>query len=130
MNRYDLNTVASAIPKGAGNAIPRKALAERLDVSDRTMRRWLEMARKDGLSVINLQDGGGYYLAEDDDIETRAKRYFQEYARALTILSGLKSERRFLKSRGVKVTFDKETDETRAGEYYFNIFDMPIGGAP
>ena len=68
MNRYDLNTVASAIPKGAGNAIPRKALAERLDVSDRTMRRWLEMARKDGLSVINLQDGGGYYLAEDDDI--------------------------------------------------------------
>ena len=52
--------VADAVPEGKANAISRQELAEKLGVCDRTMREWLENAKKDGLPIANDQDGTGY----------------------------------------------------------------------
>ncbi len=56
--------IKAALPVGKANAISRSALALRLGLTDRQMRRALERARGDGLIVINDCDGRGYYLPE------------------------------------------------------------------
>ena len=53
--------VADAVPEGKDNAVSRQDLARKLGVGDRTMRRWVELARADGLVIVNDQDGKGYY---------------------------------------------------------------------
>ena len=74
------------IPFGRDNAIKRKNLRDLTGLSDRDMRRAIELARKE-TPIINLQDGRGYYRPDDrDDLQ----RYvLQEQARAKKILQNI-----------------------------------------
>lgn len=84
--------VAAAVPEGHENAISRKDLVEKLGVSDRTAREWLEIAQRDGLAIANFQDGKGYFQPVTDE-ECRIQ-YKQQYSRAMSILAPLKNLRR------------------------------------
>ena len=74
------------IPYGRKNAIKRKTLRDLTGLSDRDMRRAIELARQE-TPIINLQDGRGYYRPDDrDDLQ----RYvLQEQARAKKILQNI-----------------------------------------
>ena len=74
------------IPYGRENAIKRKTLRDLTGLSDRDMRRAIELARQE-TPIINLQDGRGYYRPDDrDDLQ----RYvLQEQARAKKILQNI-----------------------------------------
>lgn len=74
------------IPFGKENAIKRQKLRDLTGLTDREMRRAIEVARKE-VPIINLQDGRGYYRPDDkDDIQ----RYvLQEQARATKILRNI-----------------------------------------
>lgn len=85
--------VADAVPEGKRNAISRKELAERLGVSDRRAREWLEIAKLDGLAIANDQDGKGYYQPVTAD-ECR-RQYAQNRNRAMSILR----QQKWLKAR-------------------------------
>ena len=74
------------IPYGRENAIKRKNLRDLTGLSDRDMRRAIELARKE-TPIINMQDGRGYYRPDNrDDLQ----RYvLQEQARAKNILQNI-----------------------------------------
>ena len=85
--------VADAVPEGHQNAISRRELAERLGVSDRRARQYLELAKLDGLVIANDQDGCGYYQpVTDEEIERQWK---QNQSRAMSILR----QQKYLRAR-------------------------------
>lgn len=55
--------ILNYIPYGHENAVTRAELCERTGLSDRLVRRHIEVARIEGHPIINLQDGKGYYRA-------------------------------------------------------------------
>ena len=84
--------VADAVPEGKANAISRQELAEKLGVCDRTMREWLENAKKDGLPIANDQDGTGYFQpVTPEEIE---RQLAQLRNRAMSLLVQMKWLRR------------------------------------
>lgn len=93
--------LAQMIPWGRARAISREALAAALQTSDRQMRRMIEVARNEGLIVLNAQDGSGYY--QSADVSELAAQYRQDTARAMAILKRRKHLRLILKQEGVKV---------------------------
>ena len=84
--------VAGAVPEGKENAISREELAAKLGVSDRTMREWLESAKKDGLLIANDQDGKGYYQPVTEEEIRRQEAQMKN--RIMTQLRQLKYLRR------------------------------------
>lgn len=80
--------IANTVPEGKKNAISRQELAEKLGVSDRKMREWVEKAKADGLLVNNDQDGVGYY--QPTEPEELQRQYRQTYNRAMSMLVQLK----------------------------------------
>ncbi len=90
--------VVNAIPVGSENAIKRRDLCAKLGMSDRQVRKLIELARRDGNLIMNHSDGRGYYQSEDiDEIE---RQYWQEQARALSVLRRQKALRRRLVEAG------------------------------
>lgn len=82
---------------GKDNAITRTQLSIRTGLSDRQVRRSIEILRRDYL-ICNDQDGKGYYRPRDTK---EIRRYFkQEDARAKAILRRLKLARQVLVMRG------------------------------
>lgn len=76
--------VADAVPEGHDNAISRRELADRLGVSDRRARHYLELAKLDGLVIANDQDGKGYYQpVTAAEIERQMR---QNQSRAMSLL--------------------------------------------
>ena len=74
------------IPYGRKNAIKRKTLRDLTGLTDRDMRRAIELARKE-TPIINMQDGNGYYRPDNRD---EIQRYvLQEQARAKKILQNI-----------------------------------------
>lgn len=98
--------VAASIPFSGftdlhGDRVTRQDLARRFGVSDRTIRKAIEIARTKGFYIVNNQDGTGYYRTFDlDELE---RQYKQEKARAMSILSGCKHIRKFLRDNGREV---------------------------
>ena len=88
------------IPVGRANAISREKLTERLGCSDRIMRRKLQAAREDGALILNDQTGSGYYRADETDIDDLERQYWQDTARAMSILRRRKALRKILKEAG------------------------------
>jgi transcriptional regulator with XRE-family HTH domain len=84
--------VEGAVPEGKENAISREELAAKLGVSDRTMREWLESAKKDGLLIANDQDGKGYYQPVTEEEIRRQEAQMKN--RIMTQLRQLKYLRR------------------------------------
>lgn len=82
------------IPYGKENAITRSELVFKIGLSDRKVRNLIADARRETV-IINLQDGGGYYIPTD---RAEIERYLkQETHRAKSIFYRLKSARRALK---------------------------------
>ena len=93
--------LAAAIPYGRDNAISRSMLAITMGTSDRRVRDLIEAARREGLIIINAQDGRGYY--QTNDLDEIARQYRQDTARAMSILKRRKTMRRLLKEAGREV---------------------------
>ena len=94
-------TVVASIPFGRNNAIKRDTLCSKVGMSDRKVRKMIELARGFGFIIVNEQNGAGYYQSDDiDDIE---RQYKQDTARAMSILARRKELRRRLKAAGRKV---------------------------
>lgn len=57
-------SIVDVIPQGLNNAVPQKALANRLNCSMRDVRHRIEDARRHGAPICSSCDGsgGGYYM--------------------------------------------------------------------
>lgn len=88
--------LAEAIPFGRENAISRERLSIDLKIGDRKVRKYIEKARKDGLMIMNF--GGGYFQAEN--LDEISRQYWEDTARALSILERRKRMRAILKAAG------------------------------
>ena len=95
------NPVVAFIPYGEENVVTREYLSSVTGLTDRVVRRMIEVARGEGIPIVNGADGKGYYISENlKDLE----RYYRiERARALSILKRLSSARKILKEAGVDV---------------------------
>ena len=98
-----MDSILTHIGVGAENATSRAALAVSLGVSDRKMRKLIEIERRNGALILNAQNGAGYYLATIDDLDDIERQYKQDTARALSILARRRTMRRILKKAGRKV---------------------------
>lgn len=67
MDKNNIIFVADHIPKGHENAITRRELKSILHISDRRIRRLIEIDRLNGTPIIN--NGDGYFIARNDDLE-------------------------------------------------------------
>ena len=93
--------LASLIPYGRRNAISREALAAKLCLGDRHMRKVIEEARNEGLIILCECNGRGYY--QSNDLNEIHHQYIQDTNRAMAILKRRKPMRRLLKAAGRKV---------------------------
>ena len=89
------------IPEGKENAITRPELARVLGMTDRAVRKEIELARDRGALICNDGDGAGYYTARD--ICQIERQYRTDRARALAVLKRLKTMRRMLRQAGRNV---------------------------
>ena len=90
--------LAAVIPFGRANAISRDALAARLGLSDRQMRKAVEDARNEGLIILCECNGRGYY--QSDDMDEIQHQYKQDTNRAMAILKRRGPMRTLLKQAG------------------------------
>ena len=81
-----MHTILQYIPYGREHAISRRDLANAIGTTDRVMRQCIQRAREDGILIMNRQDGGGYYLACESDLDDLQRQYAQDSARAMSIL--------------------------------------------
>ena len=94
----DAKMVINLLGFGREHALSRTALAGLTGLPDRSVRRAIESARRDGLTIISAEDGRGYYLSDDlDEIE---RQYRIDHARAMALLCRLKAMRRTLRKAG------------------------------
>ena len=91
------------IHEGKEDAITREELRFLTELSDRTIRELIEQERRNGVIILNLQDGRGYYRPAPEDLVDILKQYRQNDSRAKSILVQQKYLRRILKFAGVKV---------------------------
>lgn len=92
-----MEIVLDAIPFHKEKAIRRDALAAKVGLTDRKVRRIIEGLRRTHI-ILNDQDGAGYYRSYDLDDISRA--YYQERARALAVLYRLRPMRELLRGGG------------------------------
>ena len=90
-------SIVNYIPKGRKNAITREELCEKTGFSDRKVRELIFQARREHV-ILNLQDGNGYFLPDEEDRELVKKFLEQETSRLKSIGWALKSARRFLEN--------------------------------
>ena len=95
-----MHFIVNYIPYGRENAISRKDLAAAAGTNDREARRQIQKAREDGFLIMNRQDGGGYYLATEHDLDDLQRQFLQDTSRAMAILKRRKEIRRILKAAG------------------------------
>ena len=93
-------TILQYIPVGPVNAISRERLAQISGLSDRRIRKEIQLARDAGAIILNRQDGSGYFQVGEEDLDEIARQYRQDTSRALSILKRRKAMRQILKSAG------------------------------
>lgn len=86
--------ITSYIPEGRDRAITRARLCALTGLSDRTVRREIEEARRRGAIIINTQDGKGYFQTED--LNEIKRQFEQNERRAMSILAQQKHLRKKL----------------------------------
>ena len=105
----NLFDIAEYIPYGADNAITRDELLKVAayfveGITDRGMRRLLEVSKQNGNIIINMQDGRGYFRPETrEEIEMYIR---QEERRAKTIHFNLKAAKKALRKMEGQLTLD------------------------
>ena len=88
--------VLSCIMHGKDLANDHHWIATHTGLPERAVRNRIEELRNEGYLICNLQNGKGYFLAEnDEDVKTQ---YRQDCARAMSILRRIKPFRKYLKS--------------------------------
>lgn len=88
-----VTNIIDLIPKGSDNAISREALLDKciwsgIALNDRAMRKAIEDARK-SVTILNMQDGRGYFLPDKNDQDKLRHYINQEHDRGLSILRNL-----------------------------------------
>lgn len=86
--------IVDLIPTGKDNAITRGQLCSLTGLSDRAVRKLIEIARIEGAIIINAQDGKGYYIS-DNPVDIR-RQMCTNKSRAMSILKQQKYLRRRL----------------------------------
>lgn len=101
MEQMKVYDIVKHVPEGREQGVGRKELARLCGVGDRYMRDMLEMARHDGVPIINLQDGHGYYISyEVDDLKPQ---YYLTLSRVESQLVFLRHLARLLHAAGIKL---------------------------
>ena len=91
--------ITTYIPEGKENAVTRGQLCSLTGLPDRSVRECIEVARREGVMVVN--NGNGYYIATD--IADIKRQYKTDRKRALSVLYRLKAMRKILKDAGEDV---------------------------
>ena len=86
--------IVDLIPIGKANAVTREQLCSLTGLSDRAVRKLIEIARIEGEIIINAQDGAGYYVS-DNPVDIR-RQMATNRSRAMSILRQQKYLRRRL----------------------------------
>ena len=97
-------TVLNKLEEHRGKAVPRKVLSVECGMSDRKVRKEIERLRMSGVFIANNQDGNGYRLIDESDIDSLKEQYRQMRKRALNILKQTTPLRRAIKK------IEKEND--------------------
>lgn len=109
LKRAQRECVLRCLRHGKGLANTRFWIAMKTGLSDRAVRQRIEELRNEGHLICNLQNGKGYFIAEND--EEVELQYRQDCARAMSILRRIKPFRHYLRSldeeRGDQVTFEE-----------------------
>lgn len=79
-------TILEKLEEQRGKAVPRKVLSVECEMSDRKVRKEIERLRLSGVFIANNQDGNGYRLIDESDIDSLREQYRQMRKRALNIL--------------------------------------------
>jgi hypothetical protein len=101
MGHMKVHEFVKYIPEGRENGISRAELARLSGINDRHMRKLVEMARCDGVPIINLQNGEGYYISHDP-LEMRAQFNINQ-ARIRVLAAQQTHLARLLNKAGTKV---------------------------
>ena len=96
-----MKSITDYLGKGKESAITRDDLCAAVGMTDRRMRKELELAQANGALIANEQDGSGYYIPTTE--RELLSAYKREYGRAMSVLVKLKFIRRELKRCGVNV---------------------------
>ena len=102
---YAVETIVDLIPVGHANAISRKILTQKCIAyglvnpytvdPDRQMRALLNKAKEENV-IINLQDGGGYFIPDKDDINDMNWYIQQEKRRIKNLAKPLRHAEKLL----------------------------------
>ena len=79
-------TILEKLEEQRGKSVPRKVLYVECSMSDRKVRKEIERLRLSGVFIANNQDGNGYRLIDESDIDSLREQYRQMRKRALNIL--------------------------------------------
>ncbi|MBR5948234.1 MAG: hypothetical protein IKZ82_06245 [Clostridia bacterium] len=88
--------ITSYLSTQRDSAVTREMLCAWTGLPDRRVRKEIELARRDGVPIVNF--GRGYYISTDLDELDRYER--MERSRAISRLSSLKPVRDVLKEAG------------------------------
>lgn len=106
-------TITDYIGIGKEKAVTRTELCSQLGMTDRTVRKMIELARAEGALIINAQDGRGYYISEDEaDIRRQLNI---NHSRAMSILRQQKKLRQKLREIGCAGQLTIEDQEGESG---------------
>jgi hypothetical protein len=92
--------ILNYIPFGRERAVTRRELIAMTGLKDRTVREYIKQARQSGISILNMQNGEGYYRPLEEDADEVLHHYRQEGSRAADILKGREGDLRWLKAVG------------------------------
>lgn len=104
------------IPIGRNNAISRQRLCCLTGLSDRKLRLYIHLARRE-MPILNMQDGKGYFIPDMNDEEDirLLKRYVrQEESRLKQIGWALMGARKTLRNCGIDWRDDGEEKDSVA----------------
>lgn len=92
--------ILNYIPYGRERAVTRRELMAMTGMHDRTVRDYIKQARQSGISILNMQNGEGYYRPLEEDADDVLHHYRQEGSRANDILAAREGDLRWLKAVG------------------------------
>ena len=98
---------------GKDKAVTRTELCSQLGMTDRTVRKMIEVARAEGALIINAQDGRGYYIS-DNEADIR-RQLHANHSRAMSILRQQKKLRQKLREIGCAGQLTIEDQEGESG---------------
>jgi hypothetical protein len=87
------------IPVGKENAVTRQQLVKQTGLNDRAVREAISQARRD-VVILNEQDGGGYFIPRNNEMNLVRKFVNQESKRAKSIFWSLKAAKNMVKKAG------------------------------